>query len=487
MIKKNNNVMEQFNQYKSNIGIEIHVQLKTNSKIFCSCPNKFGDQPNKNICQICTGQPGSLPALNKKVVDFAIMAGLATECKINELSRFARKHYNYPDLPKNFQITQFNYPICTNGNVTIKTSNETEKKIRIRRIHIEEDAGKTIHKQNESFIDLNRAGTPLLEIVSEPDISNSYEAKAYLTKLKTTVQYLKISNADMEKGSFRADINVSVTTKESKTLGKKVELKNINSFKFIVNAIDHEIKRQIEVIETGKKVKQETRLWDSKKQISIFMRSKEEFDDYRYVLEPDLPLIIVDQKWLESIKSQIPELPTQKLNRFKKDYNISHDQAEILVNNLDIANFFEDVSKICKNPKIICNWILRNLLAYLKENKLNLQESKITPKKFAQLINALDKGIINTKTAQDVFLEMAKTEKSPEIIIKEKGLQQIGSFEDLEKIVLEIIKNNPEQVNKYRSGKERLFTFFVGQAMKETKGKGNPKIIQELLKKHLKK
>jgi aspartyl-tRNA(Asn)/glutamyl-tRNA(Gln) amidotransferase subunit B len=423
--------------------------------------------------------------LNKKVVDYAIMLGLATKCKISEVCRFARKHYSYPDLPKNFQITQANQPICQHGTIPIELENQTKKHIRLTRIHMEEDAGKIVHKETESLIDLNRAGTPLLEIVSEPDISNAYEAKAYLSRLKTIVQYLGISDADMEKGSFRADVNISVSKKDSKKLGNKVELKNINSFKFITQAIDYEIKRQINLVESGEKVQTETRLWDTKKQMSVFMRSKEETDDYRYVLEPDLPLIIVDQTWLNTMKEQLPELPHEKLNRFIKEYNLTLYEAELLTSNISIANFFEHVVGICKNPKITCNWLLRNVLAFLKEKKLTLQNSNITAPYFAELIIALDKGIINTKTAQDVFLEFAQTGKAPTQIIKEKNLEQIGSEKELEQIVLEIIKKNQDQVQKFLAGNERLFMFFVGQAMKATKGKGNPNIIQKLLKKHL--
>lgn len=471
--------------YQASIGIEVHVQLKTKSKIFCSCPSSFGDQPNRNICPVCSGQPGALPALNQKVVDAAIMAGLATNCKIQDVCRFARKHYNYPDLPKNFQITQGTVPICEKGFIEIDLEDGRTKKIRLTRIHIEEDAGKIIHKDDRSLIDLNRAGTPLLELVSEPDISNSTEARAYLTRLKTIVQYLGVSDADMEKGSFRADINISVAKKDSKTLGNKVELKNINSFKFIVQAIDYEIARQVAQCEAGEKIQQETRLWDTKAHKSVFMRSKEEFNDYRYVREPDLPLIVVDKKWLDKLTEQMPELPHDKLVRFKKEYNLSSYEANILIHDLPIAIFFEKVVELCKKPKTACNWILRDLLAFSKEQKVSLEDSKITAQHFANLITAIATDRINSRTAQSVFEEMAQTGKDPNEIIAEQGLQQIGSAEELEAIVVDIVKNNPAQVKSYKEGKDRLFGFFVGQAMKATKGKGNPKVIQELLKKHL--
>jgi len=479
------NILDKYPEYAANIGMEVHVQLKTNSKIFCSCPNKFGDEPNKNICPICSGHPGVLPVLNKKVVDFALMIGLATNSKLIRISKFARKHYMYPDLPKNFQITQDDSPIFTQGYVPIELPDGNEKKINLTRIHMEEDAGKNIHSSDESLVDLNRAGTPLLEIVSEPDMANSYETKAYLMRLKNIVQYLGISDADMEKGSFRGDVNISVRKKDAKELGTKIELKNINSFKFISQAIEYEIERQINALKTGEKLFQETRLWNTKKQQSFVMRTKETAQDYRFLNEPDLPLIEISDEWVEKIKKQIPELPHEKLNRFKKNHGLSTYEAGILIDNLALANFFETTTKICNKPKQVSNWMLRNLLGFLKENKISLDQSKVTSENFAQLIIELDNGTINTSVAQDVFLDMATTGKSPSIIIDEKDLKQIGSQEELKEIILEIIKNNPNEVKKYLAGNERLFKFFVGQSMKATKGKGNPKVIQELLKKHL--
>ena len=486
MADKIKNILDKYPDFKSNIGIEIHVQLKTESKIFCSCPNKFGDKPNTNICPICAGYPGVLPTLNKKVIDFAIMAGIATNSKITPVSRFARKHYMYPDLPKNFQITQNIPPVCEEGHISIELNKENKKKIRLTRIHIEEDAGKNIHgDKNESYVDLNRAGTPLLEIVSYPDISNSFEAKLYLTRLKAIVQYLGISDANMEQGSFRGDVNISVRRSDEKKLGTRVELKNINSFKFIVHAIEYEIERQINLIKDGGKITQETRSWNTKEHKSFVMRSKEEAADYRYVREPDLPLIVINEEWIEKIKKEIPELPHEKLNRFRNNYKLLTDEAEILTGNVELANYFEEVVANCKLPKKAANWILRNLLAYLKENKININELKITAQNFAQLILEIENDVINTKVAQEIFLTMAQTGKAPGDIIKEQGLEQVGNKEELETIILEIIKNNPEQVKKYLGGKDRLFGFFVGQTMKKTQGKGNPKIIQELLKKHL--
>jgi|SaaInlStandDraft_3_1057020.scaffolds.fasta_scaffold13523_2 aspartyl-tRNA(Asn)/glutamyl-tRNA(Gln) amidotransferase subunit B len=488
MLKECKNILDCYPEYEVVIGIEVHTQLKTKSKVFCSCPNQYGDSPNKNTCPICAGHPGTLPVLNRTVVDFAIKAGLATHCEISKVSDFVRKHYNYPDLPKNFQITQGDKPICKEGYIPIDMPDGTEKKIRLNRIHIEEDSGKNIHTEaNCSFVDLNRAGTPLLEWVSYPDISSAFEANEYLTRLHSIVRYIDISNANMDEGSFRADINISIKKKSQKKLGTRVELKNINSFKFIRQAIDYEIERQIKLLESGKSIKEETRLWDSKKHTTFFMRTKDSTDDYRFMSEPDLPLIIIDQQWLKRIKPEIPELPHQKFHRFQKEYSLSASEVEALIDNPQVSNFFEKTILIYNKPKQVCNWLLRDVLGFINEYKKELSEVKITPETFAELIAEIDKGIINSKVAQGVFIEMATTGKYPSIIIQEKGLKQIESVEKIEPVILEIIKNNPEQVEKYRAGKERLFTFFVGQAMKTTKGKANPKTINELLKKYLNK
>lgn len=479
-------IFDKYPDYEAVIGIETHVQLKTKSKMFCGCPNRFGGMPNAHICPICAGNPGTLPVLNRKVIDFAIMAGLATNCKISTFTTFARKHYMYPDLPKNFQITQDNKPICHEGFVAIEREDGAEKKVRLIRIHMEEDAGKNIHGEvNESYVDLNRAGTPLLEIVTYPDLSNAHEARDYLTKLRGIVQYLDISDANMEEGSFRADTNISVRKKGSTKLGTKVELKNINSFKFIGQAIDYEIERQIEILENGGTIIQETRLWDTKKQISIPMRTKEEADDYRYFTEPDLPPVMISDEWIERLSKKLPELPDVKLARFKKEYELVSGEAETFIDNRNLAIFFEQVVAICKKPKLASNWILRDLMHYLYENKLELSHTTLSPEKFAEFISVIDQGIINSKVAQDVFIEMMKSGNYPTQIIQEKNLKQIDSKDELEKIVQEVINANPESVAKYKAGNERLFMFFVGQAMKATKGKGNPEIIQELLKKHL--
>lgn len=481
------NILDCYPEYEANIGIEVHVQLNTESKIFCSCPNEFGEQANKNICPVCSGYPGVLPVLNRKVVDSAIMLGVALNSTIAKRSDFARKHYMYPDLPKNFQITQDERPICNGGYLMIDLPDGSEKKIHLTRIHMEEDAGKNSHQSDGiSFVDLNRTGTPLLETVSEPDMASVFEAKAYLNRLRTIVQYLGISDANMEEGSFRADVNISVRRKTEKELGRRVEVKNINSFKFIGQAIDFEIERQIKLIEEGGTISQDTRLWNEKKHETVFMRSKEGAQDYRYFHEPDLPLIVVDDQWIDRIKKMIPELPHKKLKRFEKDYGLTSEEAGILIEQLNLSLFFEKTAAICKKPKQVSNWILRDFIGYLNEHKIPLEKCKITPETLAELVVEIDKDIINSKTAQVVFEEMAASGKYPSIIIQEKGLKQLSSVDDLEPLILDIIKNNIDQVAKYKNGNERLFTFFVGQAMKATKGKGNPVIIKQLLDKHLK-
>lgn len=487
MAEETKSFLEQHPDYEAVIGIEVHIQLKTNSKIFCSCKNEFGNPPNTNICPICCGHPGVLPTLNKKVVDSAIMAGLATNCTITQNTDFARKHYMYPDLPKNYQITQDQRPICKNGYIPLELADGSEKRIRLVRIHMEEDAGKNLHtNQNYSLVDLNRVGTPLLEIVSFPDISSPQEARLYLNRLRTIIQYLDISDANMEEGSFRADINISLKKKTATELGTKVELKNINSFKFVAHAIEFELHRQYEVLSSGKKVTQETRQWDNKNQQTIAMRSKEEAQDYRYFVEPDLPCIEIDEMWIDRLRKQIPELPHEKYTRFQKKYNLSSYEADNLIENISIANFFENCVAHYNNPKLICNWILRDVLGYLKEQKITIEKSTISAQNLAELIKELDAGKINSKIAQEVFLEMAQTGKKPSVIIEEKGLMQIEDASVLEAIIIKILQANQDAVAKYKAGNTKLFMFFVGQAMKETQGKANPKLLQELIEKHLK-
>ncbi len=477
--------LDSYPEYRVDIGIEVHVQLTTASKIFCTCSNGFAKESNTNICQVCTGHPGVLPRLNKQVVECAIKAGLATNCQISKQSKFDRKHYFYPDLPKNFQITQNDQPICTNGFVTIRLEDSSTKKIRLIRIHMEEDAGKNIHAATgESFVDLNRAGTPLLEIVSHPDISSAYEAKAYLQMLHSIVRYLGISTGNMEEGAFRADTNISVRKKTSDTLGTKVELKNINSFNFIVHAIEYEIERQITLLEDGERVKQETRLWDTKERKSVSMRSKEELADYRYFNEPDLPIVEIDNDHIEQVKLTLPELPEQKFERLCAQKNLSVYEAEILVEDPELANYFEKAYTSIASKNII-NLILRDVLSFIKEEKISLNELKMTPEQLAQIVTLLEKDAINNRGAQELLKHVAKTGDNPADAVKKLGLEQVGSSAELELIIKELVAAHPAQVEQYKAGQQKLFGFFVGEAMKKTQGRGNPKIIQELLKKYL--
>ncbi len=487
MSEQTKSFLERYPDYEATIGIEVHVQLKTKSKVFCSCKNEFGCEPNTNICPVCVGHPGVLPRLNSKVVDSAIMLGLATHSTIAQTTDFARKHYMYPDLPKNYQITQDKNPIFQQGYIPIEREDGSEKQVRLVRIHMEEDAGKNLHTSHGySLVDLNRAGTPLLEIVSEPDLSSPQEARDYLYRLRTMVQYLGISDANMEEGSFRADINISIKKKIDKDLGTKVELKNINSFKFVAQAIEYELGRQYELLTTGQKIHQETRQWDSKNQKTMSMRSKEEAQDYRYFNEPDLPVLEIDESWIERIRALLPELPHQKLKRFQALYGLSFDDAENLTETQELANFFEAVVAQHNNPKAASNLILRDVLGYLKEHKQALGQTKLTPGLLADLIKELDAGTINSKVAQDVFAQMMQTGKSPSVIIQEKDLKQIDDETVLMPIIERIIATNQESVAKFKAGNTRLFMFFVGQAMKETQGKANPKVLQELIEKMLK-
>ena len=482
MTQKITTVLDHYPTYEATIGIEVHVQLSTQTKIFCACPNVFGKKPNTNICPVCAGYPGTLPMLNEKTVEYAIMAGLATNCDISEVSEFARKHYMYPDLPKNYQVTQGDVAICHNGSVPTTTMDGEEKMVRIERIHMEEDAGKAMHTdQGTSHVDLNRAGTPLLEIVSAPDIANAHEAKTYLTNLRNIILYLGISDVNMEEGSFRADINISVKKRDTDKLGTRAEIKNVNSFKFIGMAIEHEIERQIELLEEGGIVNQETRLWNEKQQKTVFMRTKGDADDYRYFPEPDLPLIVVDNEWRKRVQQQLPELPLAKHARFTKVYKLSDYDAGVLVATKALAAYFEEAVTVYNQPKMICNWMLRDLLGYLNEHKLTLSECLITPAKLAGLVETIDSGVINTKAAQEVFIAMAGTGKEAADIIKEKGLEQVSDTGELEKICQQLVADNPDIVEKYKGGNQRMFGFFVGQVMKATQGKGNPKLISQIL------
>jgi len=481
-----NTVLTRYPDYEVCIGMEVHVQLATKSKIFCSCSNVAVAQANSTICPICSGYPGVLPVLNAQVVECAVMAALATNSHINLYNEFSRKHYFYPDLPKGYQITQGELPICEHGFVSIKTDTDEDKKIRLFRIHMEEDAGKNIHDaaQSRSLVDLNRAGTPLIEIVSYPDLSSAGEVRAYLKSLRNTVMYLGICSGNMEDGAFRADTNISVRKKGAAELGVKCELKNINSFKFIADAIEYEVERQIELIEAGGQVTQQTRLWDSKERKTYSMRSKEGAADYRYFTDPDLPPVCLTQEFIDAIAAKMPELPDTLFARLISEYGLSEYEAEILVNDKSVADYYQQAYAHYKS-KLLINWVMRDVLGFCKESKIAIETIALKPSMLADLIELIESGKINSKIAQDVFKEIIKSGELPRDYIARNNLEQLDDEVTLEKIIIELLANNAQQVAAYRGGQVKLFGFFTGQMMVLTKGRGNPQKIQQLLKKHL--
>lgn len=472
--------------FEAVIGLEVHAQLLTKSKIFCGCSTEFGAMPNSQTCPVCLGLPGVLPVLNKKVVDFAIMLGIATHCKINKNSYFARKNYFYPDLPKGYQISQYELPICSDGYIIIKTK-DGEKKIGITRIHMEEDAGKLIHEGSYSLVDLNRTGTPLLEIVSEPDIRTPEEAVSYLKELRQILLYLGICDGNMEEGSFRCDANISVRKVGETKLGTKTELKNINSFRFIQKALEYEIERQIDIIESGGTIVQETRLFDSAKGITISMRSKEEAHDYRYFPEPDLMPVFIEDSYIEEIKSSLPELPYEKRVRFKNTYNIPEYDIDILTTDKNLADFYEDCVKLYNNPKAISNFFMTEIQKELNERKCGITETKLKSEHIAEIFKLLDENKLNYNGAKTLLPKVIETGEKPSVLMEKLGLIQISNTEELNQIIQQVLKENKKELKEYLSGKDKLFAFFVGQVMKKTSGKANPKILQELLKENLSK
>jgi len=473
-------------EYESVIGLEVHAQLLTDSKIFCSCSTRFGAKPNTQVCPICLGMPGVLPVLNKKALEYAIRAALATNCEISQRSRFARKNYFYPDLPKGYQISQYEEPLSTGGWLEIE-SNGSKKRVRIRRIHLEEDAGKLIHEDSEdwSYVDLNRAGVPLIEIVSEPDISNSEEAVSYLKKLRSILIYIGVCDGNMEEGSLRCDANVSIRPKGSSDLGTKTEIKNVNSFKFVQKALEYEIRRQISLLESGEKVVQETRLFDSNRGVTFSMRSKEEAHDYRYFPDPDLLPVAVDVGSIEGIRGSLPELPDARLKRFVEEYGIPAYDAEVLTASKEIADYFERCLKHYDRPKTVSNWIMTEVLRELKGEEEGIKNFQVTPERLSELLKLVDDGTISGKMAKDVFSEMVSTNKTAGEIIVEKGVKQISDRSEIEKIVSLVIEKNPNELSRYRAGQQKLLGFFVGEVMKATQGKANPKLVNEILKKKL--
>jgi aspartyl-tRNA(Asn)/glutamyl-tRNA(Gln) amidotransferase subunit B len=476
--------------YEPVIGLEVHAQLLTASKIFCGCSTRFGDAPNDNTCPVCMGFPGVLPVLNKRVVEFAIRLGLATHCEIARYSRFARKNYFYPDLPKGYQISQYELPLCEHGFLDIDVG-EGKKRIRLTRIHMEEDAGKNIHdvRGDYSLVDLNRTGVPLLEIVSEPDIRSAAEAGSYLRSLRAILQYLEVSDGNMEEGSFRCDANVSVRPMGAKELGTKVEIKNLNSFKAVEKAIDSEIERQIETLADGGKLVQETRLWDADREVTRSMRSKEFAHDYRYFPDPDLLPLAVEEKWIDEIRASLPELPTAREDRFVAEYGLPRYDAQVLTARRDVADYFETAVKIHRKPKAISNWVMGDIFRVIKEKKLDnalrIADWPVPAERLAAMIKMIDEGKISGKIAKTLFSEMLASGAAPEAIVREKGLEQVSDTASIETAIDQVLAANAKAVADYRGGNEKSFGFFVGQVMKATQGKASPQVVNELLKKKL--
>ncbi|HEY8206731.1 MAG TPA: Asp-tRNA(Asn)/Glu-tRNA(Gln) amidotransferase subunit GatB [Myxococcaceae bacterium] len=469
------------------IGLEVHAQLLTQSKIFCGCSTAFGAPPNHHTCPVCLGMPGVLPVLNEKVVEMAVRVGLALGCHVRPVSLFARKNYFYPDLPKGYQISQYDQPICGEGQLRIESPDGTERTVRIRRAHLEEDAGKSVHDPGggESLVDLNRAGVPLLEIVSEPDLRSAEEAAEYLKTLRDVLVYLGVNDGNLEEGSFRCDANVSVMRKGASELGTRAELKNINSFRFVQKAIEFEIGRQVDLIEAGGKVVQETRLYDPQRDETRSMRSKEEAHDYRYFPEPDLPPVRVSEALLEKVRSSLPELPRARMQRFQQRHGLSAADARTLCADRALADFFEAAVPGVKDPKKLANWMVGDLLRQLNESGAALAQLRFSPAHFAALVSAVEQGTISSTAGKDVLGEMFRSGKEPQAIIAEKGLAQVSDAGAMEQVLDEILAKNAGEVEKYKAGKKQVLGFLMGQAMKAMKGKGNPQLLNELLRKKL--
>jgi aspartyl-tRNA(Asn)/glutamyl-tRNA(Gln) amidotransferase subunit B len=480
---------EKLAKYEPVIGLEVHVQLLTRSKIFCACSTHFGDPPNQNTCPVCLGLPGALPVLNREAVTMATKAALALNCRINPRSRFARKNYFYPDLPKGYQISQYDEPLSEDGWIEIEVA-DMKKRVGITRVHMEEDAGKSLHEGfadsgEKTYIDLDRSGVPLIEIVSEPDIRSPEEAYDYLTRLKTLMLYLEVSDCNMEEGSLRVDANVSVRKKGVTTFGTKTEVKNLNSFRFLQKALAYEFERQVEVLENGGEVFQETRLFDSREQRTYGMRSKEFAHDYRYFPEPDLLPLVVTEEWEEEVRKSLPELPQARESRFETEYALPRQGAALLTASRAMADYFELAAKACGEAKLAANWVLNDLSYLLQENGKSILESPVTAENLAGLINLVAKDTISGKMAKDVLAEMFRTGKTAGQIVSDKGLEQITDPDKLAVIAREIITANPKQAEQYRQGKTATIGWFVGQVMKATRGQAQPHLVQEALKKEL--
>jgi len=470
--------------YRVNIGLEVHVELFTKSKLFCGCSTQFGAPPNTQVCPVCLGLPGVLPVINKEAVKDTIITALALNCKISEFCRFSRKNYYYPDLPKNYQISQYDEPLAKDGYLEI-VLNGKKKKIGIERVHLEEDAGKLIHGTNPedirfSFVDYNRTGIPLMEIVSRPNISSPEEAYEYLVKLKKILRYLRVSDCNMEEGSLRCDANISLNLLGEK-MGTKTELKNMNSFKEIKDGLFAEIKRQSHLLSKGEKIVQETRLWDPKKKKTISMRGKEEAQDYRYFSEPDLLPLKISKEWEKNLRASLPELPQKRCQRFIREYNLPEYDANIITDSRELSDYFEECVKYYPHPKIVSNWIMGEILRLLKEENKSIEKIKVTPEKMGKLLKEIEKGVISGNLAKDILVKMFKTGKSALQIIQEQGLRQLSNKEELKRIIKEVIKENSEAVESFRKGKKKAIGFLIGQVMKKTQGKANPRLVNKVL------
>ncbi len=470
-------------QYETVIGLEVHVELATKTKIFCACSTAFGGAPNTHTCPVCTGMPGSLPVLNKQVVEYALAVGLATNCQIHQYCKFDRKNYFYPDNPQNYQISQLYLPICHDGGVEIETAGG-KKIIGIHEIHMEEDAGKLVHDEWEdcSLVDYNRSGVPLIEIVSEPDMRSAEEVIAYLEKLRQIIQYLGASDCKLQEGSMRADVNLSVRKVGAEKFGTRTEMKNLNSFKAIAHAIEGERERQIELIEAGRKVIQETRRWDDNKESSFTMRSKEDAQDYRYFPDPDLTPVVISDEWIAEVKARQPELRSEKLERYKKEFDIPDYDAQIITNSKHMADLFEAATAICKKPKKVSNWLMGETLRLLKENNMDPEDLSFAPENLAKLVDLADAGTVNSSVAKEVFEQIFKENVDPEVYIEEHGLKTVNDEGALKATIEQIVSENPQSVADYKGGKKKAIGFLVGQTMKAMKGKADPASVNKILK-----
>ena len=470
-------------QYETVIGLEVHVELATKTKIFCGCSTAFGGAPNTHTCPVCTGMPGSLPVLNKQVVEYALAVGLATNCGINQYCKFDRKNYFYPDNPQNYQISQLYLPICHDGWVEIETAGG-KKKIGIHEIHMEEDAGKLIHDEWEdcSLVDYNRSGVPLIEIVSEPDMRSADEVIAYLEKLRLIIQYLGASDCKLQEGSMRADVNLSVREVGAPEFGTRTEMKNLNSFKAIAHAIEGERERQIEILEDGGKVVQETRRWDDNKESSRVMRSKEDAQDYRYFPDPDLTPVIISDEWLERVRNAQPELRTEKLARYQEEFCIPQYDAEILTASKHMADVFEETVKLSGKPKEVSNWLMTEAMRLLKEQEKDAEQMKFSPAHLAKLIELVDKNVVNRTVARNVFEAVFNEDVDPEVYVEEHGLKVVNDEGALKKTIEELLEKNPQSVADFKAGKEKAMGFIVGQTMRAMKGKADPAVVNALVR-----